>query len=161
MKVKEISGMLKADGLKFGIVISRFNDLFTGQLLRGALDCLERHGARDEAVTVAWVPGSFEIPLAVQQMAAAKKFDAIVALGKPAIIYTCEANMMNKVVGKNMKPEQFETALKNGVIRKFDDLKSLADFYKLDYATLEKENEKFKLQRKQIEFLKKSEKGLQ
>ena len=51
--------------------------------------------------------------------------------------------MMNKVVGKNMKPEQFETALKNGVIRKFDDLKSLADFYKLDYATLEKENEKF------------------
>lgn len=69
--------------------------------------------------------------------------DAIVALGKPAIIYTCEANMMNKVVGKNMKPEQFETALKNGVIRKFDDLKSLADFYKLDYSTLEKENEKF------------------
>ena len=69
--------------------------------------------------------------------------DAIVALGKPAIIYTCEANMMNKVVGKNMKPEQFETALKNGVIRKFDDLKSLAEFYKLDYATLEKENEKF------------------
>lgn len=51
--------------------------------------------------------------------------------------------MMNKVVGKNMKPEQFETALKNGVIRKFDDLKSLADFYKLDYSTLEKENEKF------------------
>ena len=50
---------------------------------------------------------------------------------------------MNKVVGKNMKPEQFETALKNGVIRKFDDLKSLADFYKLDYSTLEKENEKF------------------
>ena len=50
---------------------------------------------------------------------------------------------MNKVVGKNMKQEQFEAALKNGVIRKFDNLKSLAEFYKLDYATLEKENETF------------------
>lgn len=69
--------------------------------------------------------------------------DAIVALGQPAIIYTSETNFMNKVVGKNMKQEQFESALKNGVIRKFDDLKSLAEFYKLDYATLEKENEKF------------------
>ena len=95
MKVKEISGMLKADGLKFGIVISRFNDLFTGQLLRGALDCLERHGARDEAVTVAWVPGSFEIPLAVQQMAAAKKFDAIVALGVVIQGATPHAGLIN------------------------------------------------------------------
>lgn len=69
--------------------------------------------------------------------------DAIVAIGEPAVIYTNETNFMNKVVGKNMKQEQFETALKNGVIRKFDDLKSLADFYKLDYAVLEKENEKF------------------
>ena len=69
--------------------------------------------------------------------------DAIVAIGAPAIIYTNEQNFMNKVVGKNMKQEQFETALKNGVIRKFDDLKSLAEFYKLDYATLEKENETF------------------
>lgn len=64
--------------------------------------------------------------------------DAIVAIGEPAVIYTNETNFMNKVVGKNMKQEQFETALKNGVIRKFDDLKSLADFYKLDYAVLER-----------------------
>lgn len=69
--------------------------------------------------------------------------DAIVAIGAPAVIYTTEANLMNKVVGKNMKQEQFEAAMKNGVIRKFDDLKSLADYYKLDYAILEKENEKF------------------
>ncbi|MFA7158436.1 MAG: 6,7-dimethyl-8-ribityllumazine synthase [Kiritimatiellia bacterium] len=95
MKVKEISGMLKADGLKFGIVISRFNDLFTGQLLRGALDCLERHGARDEAVTVAWVPGSFEIPLAVQQMAATKKYDSIVALGVVIQGATPHAGLIN------------------------------------------------------------------
>lgn len=69
--------------------------------------------------------------------------DAIVAIGEPALIYTNEANFMNKVVGKNMKQEQFEAALKNGVIRKFDTLKALADSYKLDYPTLEKENEKF------------------
>jgi flavocytochrome c len=69
--------------------------------------------------------------------------DAIVAIGAPAIIYTNEANFMNKVVGKNMKQEMFEHAMKNGVIRKFDDLKSLADFYKLDYNTLKAEHDKF------------------
>lgn len=69
--------------------------------------------------------------------------DAIVAIGAPAVIFTNEQNFMNKVVGKNMKQEQFEQALKNGVIRKFDDLKSLAEFYKLDYSVLEKETEKF------------------
>ena len=62
MSIKEISGQLMAQDLKFGIVVSRFNDLFTGELLRGALDCLQRHGAKDEAITVVWVPGSFEIP---------------------------------------------------------------------------------------------------
>lgn len=69
--------------------------------------------------------------------------DAIVAIGAPCIIYTNETNFMNKVVGKNMRKEQFEAAMKKGVIRKFDDLKALADFYKLDYATLEKENQIF------------------
>ena len=95
MKVKEISGMLKADGLKFGIVISRFNDLFTNQLLRGALDCLERHGAREDAVTVAWAPGAFEIPLAIQQMAAAKKHDALIALGVVIQGSTPHAGLIN------------------------------------------------------------------
>ena len=95
MEMNELSGSLDAKGLKIGIVISRFNDLLTNQLLRGALDCLERHGARDEAVTVAWVPGSFEIPLAVQQMAAAKKFDAIVALGVVIQGATPHAGLIN------------------------------------------------------------------
>ena len=81
MKTKELSGMLQAGGMKFGVVISRFNDMFTRQLLRGALDCFERHGADDGAVTVAWVPGAFEIPSALQKMAQGGKFDALVALG--------------------------------------------------------------------------------
>ncbi len=95
MKTKEISGMLNADGLKFGIVISRFNDLFTSQLLRGALDCLQRHGAREDAVTVVWVPGAFEIPLVIQQMAAAKKHDALIALGVVIQGATPHAGLIN------------------------------------------------------------------
>jgi len=81
MNIKEIAGNLLAQELRFGIVISRFNDLFTQQLLRGALDCFQRHGTRDGTMTVVWVPGSLEIPLAVQKLAQMKKFDALVALG--------------------------------------------------------------------------------
>lgn len=95
MNAKQISGMLNAQGLKFGIVISRFNDLFTNQLLHGALDCLQRHGARDDAITVVWVPGSFEIPLAVQQMALAKKHDALIALGVVIQGATPHAGLIN------------------------------------------------------------------
>lgn len=81
MKTREFSGMLQAKELKFGIVISRFNDMFTRQLLRGALDCLERHGADEGSVIVAWVPGAFEIPSALQKLAQSGKFDALIALG--------------------------------------------------------------------------------
>lgn len=81
MKIKEVSGILRADGLTFGVVVSRFNDMFSRQLLRGALDCLERHGAGDDSVEVVWVPGSFEAPAAVQKLARAGRFDALMALG--------------------------------------------------------------------------------
>ncbi len=81
MSIKELSGNLQAKDVKCGIVVARFNDFFTRQLLRGALDCLTRHGAPDDAVTVAWVPGSYEIPLAVQAMAKTRRYNAIIALG--------------------------------------------------------------------------------
>ena len=81
MQIKEISAELTARQLRFGIVISRFNDMFTNQLLRGAVDCLQRHGAADDAITVVWVPGAFEIPLAIQQLARGGKYDALVAIG--------------------------------------------------------------------------------
>jgi 6,7-dimethyl-8-ribityllumazine synthase len=81
MKLKEITAELSAKGLNFGIVISRFNDIFTQQLLRGALDCLERHGCQENSVTAVWVPGSFEMPLVLQNMARSKKFNALIALG--------------------------------------------------------------------------------
>lgn len=76
-----LEGQLKADGMKIGIVVARFNEFITGKLLSGAVDCLVRHGAKDEDLTVAWVPGAFEIPLVAQKMAASAKYDAIICLG--------------------------------------------------------------------------------
>ena len=69
--------------------------------------------------------------------------DAIVALGHPVLIYACEKNVMNKVVGHNMTPEMFKKVQERGTIRKFNTLKELADFYKIPYDVLEKENAKF------------------
>lgn len=78
---KTIEGKLDAKGLKFGIIVGRFNDFIGGRLLEGCLDALVRHGAEDKDIVVAKVPGSFEIPLAAKAMAESKKFDAVIALG--------------------------------------------------------------------------------
>lgn len=78
---REHHGILDARGKKFGIVVSRFNELISKQLLEGALDCLLRHGAADEDIEVAWVPGAFEIPLVAQKMAGSGRFNAIICLG--------------------------------------------------------------------------------
>ena len=77
---KTFEGNLKASGFKFGIVISRFNSFITNRLLEGAMDALVRHGALEEDVAVAWVPGAMEVPLAAQKMAESKKYDAIICL---------------------------------------------------------------------------------
>ncbi len=82
MKVnKTFEGMLLGEGLKFGIVVARFNDLITNKLLEGAEDTLLRHGVNEDDIEVAWVPGSFEIPLAAQKMATTKRYDAVICLG--------------------------------------------------------------------------------
>ena len=78
---KIIEGMLTAKGRSFGIVVSRFNEIISKQLLEGALDCLRRHHANEDKIDIAWVPGSFEIPLAAQKMAVSKKYDAVICLG--------------------------------------------------------------------------------
>ncbi|WP_144530116.1 6,7-dimethyl-8-ribityllumazine synthase, partial [Peribacillus simplex] len=69
------------EGLKYGIVVGRFNEFITSKLLSGALDALKRHGVQDDEVDVAWVPGAFEIPLIAQKMAESGKYDAIITLG--------------------------------------------------------------------------------
>ena len=78
---KTIQASLDAKGLRIAVVAARFNGALVSNLITGALDCLARHGAADENLTVIRVPGSFEIPLVVQRLASARKHDAIVALG--------------------------------------------------------------------------------
>jgi 6,7-dimethyl-8-ribityllumazine synthase len=78
---KQYEGMLLGEGLKFGVVISRFNEFFSKKLLDGALDGLLRHGVKDDDIEVAWTPGSFEIPIIAQKMAQTKKYNAIICLG--------------------------------------------------------------------------------
>lgn len=79
--MKTYEGKLVGDGLKFGIVVGRFNEFIGGKLLSGALDALKRHGAGQENVEIAWVPGAFEIPLAAKKMANSKKYDGVICLG--------------------------------------------------------------------------------
>ncbi len=79
MKVYE--GKLIGQGLKFGIVVSRFNDFITQKLLSGALDALRRHGVAEDDVEVAWVPGGFEIPFAARRMAESGRYQAVICLG--------------------------------------------------------------------------------
>ncbi|MDD2501037.1 MAG: 6,7-dimethyl-8-ribityllumazine synthase [Geobacter sp.] len=76
-----IEGNLDAKGLTFGIVVSRFNSFICERLLEGAVDALVRHGASEADITVARIPGAFEIPLAAKTMAASRKFDAVICLG--------------------------------------------------------------------------------
>ncbi|MBQ8983877.1 MAG: 6,7-dimethyl-8-ribityllumazine synthase [Lachnospiraceae bacterium] len=76
-----LEGKLVAENVKVGIVVSRFNEFITGKLLSGAEDGLIRHGVQEEDITVAWVPGAFEIPLIAQKMAQSGKYDAVIALG--------------------------------------------------------------------------------
>ena len=81
MKYKTLEGKLDAKGLTFGLIVSRFNSLLTDKLLEGAVDCLIRHGGDKKDITVAWVPGAFELTYAASRMAKAGNYDAVVCLG--------------------------------------------------------------------------------
>ena len=79
--VKMLEGKLQAQGMRFACVVGRFNDFISSKLLEGALDTLKRHGAEDDNITVAWVPGAFEIPLTAGKLAASGNYDAVLTLG--------------------------------------------------------------------------------
>jgi 6,7-dimethyl-8-ribityllumazine synthase len=78
---KPIEGMLVGKGLKFGLVAARFNDFITKKLVEGAEDALIRHGVGPEDIDLAWVPGSFEIPIVAKKMAQTGRYDAVICLG--------------------------------------------------------------------------------
>ena len=79
MKVYE--GKLVSDKQRYGIIVGRFNEFIGGKLLAGALDALKRHGASEDQIEVAWVPGAFEIPLIAKKMASTGRYDAVICLG--------------------------------------------------------------------------------
>ena len=79
--VTTIEGNFAAGDKKFAIVASRFNDFITEKILAGAIDMLKRHGVAEDSITVAWVPGAFDLPLVARKMAASGHYDALIALG--------------------------------------------------------------------------------
>lgn len=76
-----LEGKLVAKGMKVGIVAARFNEFIVSKLLSGALDGLRRHDVKEDDISVAWVPGAFEIPIAAQKMAGSGRYDAVICLG--------------------------------------------------------------------------------
>jgi 6,7-dimethyl-8-ribityllumazine synthase len=109
--VKTMEGGLIATGLRFGIVCSRFNEFFVSKLLGGALDCISRHGGSLADTEVAWVPGSFEIPLVAQRMAKSGRYDAVIALGVVIQGSTAHAGYINAEVSKGLAQASLETGL--------------------------------------------------
>ena len=79
--MKVIEGELRAEGKKFALIVSRFNELISQKLLEGAIDCLKRHGAEEDNIAVIWTPGSFEIPYIANILAQKKEYDALICLG--------------------------------------------------------------------------------
>ncbi len=102
MSVKEISVGLHASGLRFAIVVSRFNDLLTKQLLSGAIDCLCRHGASESDLTVAWVPGANETPMAAKKFASTANVDAVIVLGVVIQGATTHAGLITSQVSRSL-----------------------------------------------------------
>jgi len=115
---KSFEGMLLGKGLKFGLIVSRFNEFFTKKLLEGAQDALLRHGVNEEDVEVAWVPGSFEIPLIALKLAQTKKYDAVICLAAVVRGDTPHFEYIAAEVTKGIARAGMETGLPiiNGVI---------------------------------------------
>lgn len=79
--MKTYEGKLNGEGLKFALVVGRFNELISGRLYEGALDCLRRHDVRDADIETAWVPGAFEIPLVAKRLTESGRYNAVICLG--------------------------------------------------------------------------------
>jgi 6,7-dimethyl-8-ribityllumazine synthase len=116
--MKELSGNLIAEGIRVGIVVSRFNDFLTKPLLAGAVDCLVRHGATEDDVTVAWVPGANEIPLVLDVMARTGKYQGMIALGAVVQGATPHADLINSQVSRSLAKVAMDTGrpVINGVV---------------------------------------------
>jgi len=106
-----IEGELQAKGLRFGIIVSRFNDFITSKLLDGALDALLRHGALEEDINIIRVPGSFEIPMVARKMALKGTYNAIICLGTVIRGATPHFNYIAAEVSKGIASASMETGV--------------------------------------------------
>jgi 6,7-dimethyl-8-ribityllumazine synthase len=104
-------GKLIAKGLKFGIVVSRFNELVTSKLLDGALDCLKRHDADEKDIDIFFCPGSFEIPLVAKKIALTGKYDALICLGAVIRGETPHFDYIANEVSKGIAQVQLEMGI--------------------------------------------------
>jgi len=109
--MKVIEGELQAKGLKFGIIVSRFNDFITSKLLDGALDALRRHGADENDIEVVKVPGSFEIPLVAKKLAAKGTYSAVICLGTVIRGATPHFEYISAEVSKGIASASMETGI--------------------------------------------------
>ena len=109
--MKVIQGELQAKGLKFAIVVSRFNDFITGKLLDGAVDALVRHGAKEEDIDVIKVPGAFEIPLTAKKVAAIGGHNALICLGTVIRGATPHFDYVAAEVSKGIASASMETGV--------------------------------------------------
>lgn len=111
-EIKLVEGKLVApEGMKVGIVASRFNEIIVNKLLGGAVDCLVRHGVEDKNITAVWVPGAFEIPVIADKMAASGKYDAVIAVGAVIRGSTSHYDYVCSEVSKGIA----QAGMKNGV----------------------------------------------
>ena len=102
-------GNLVSEGLKFGIIVGRFNEFIGGKLLDGALDGLRRHGVKEEDIDIVWVPGAFEIPLIAKKMAKNDKYDAVICLGAVIKGSTSHYDYVCSEVSKGIASVSLET----------------------------------------------------
>lgn len=109
--MKIIQGDLQAKGLRFAIVVSRFNDFITSKLLDGAVDALVRHGAKEDDIEVVKVPGAFEIPLAAKKLASKNTYNAIICLGTVIRGATPHFDYVASEVSKGVASASLETGL--------------------------------------------------
>jgi len=109
MQTREFKGRLDAAGKAFALVVSRFNELISKQLLEGAKDCLERHNAR--AADIVWVAGAYEIPATAYRLAKSGKYDAVVALGAVIRGDTPHAEHISAATAKGLSKAYFNTGV--------------------------------------------------
>ena len=109
MKINE--GKMISEGLKYGIVIGRFNEFIGSKLLDGAIDTLKRHGASEDEIEVTWVPGAFEIPLMTKVLAKSGRFDALITLGAVIKGATPHFDFVSNEVSKGVASVSLESSI--------------------------------------------------